>query len=103
MDRRENIPMVNNDVLFDILKLLPANFLYYHGKYVCDAWARIVSDPVFIERHLLLSSPGIFMPADVEQWHACFLHVILGNLRMKRLAPAFEGAVTESCDGVMLL
>lgn len=103
MDRQENIPILNNDICFHILKFLPANYLHYHGRFVCNVWANIIRDPSFINSHLLLSNPGIVMQANAELWHACFFDKIQGNLRMKRLAPVFEGVVTESCDGVMLL
>ncbi|KAL6651651.1 hypothetical protein ACP70R_010576 [Stipagrostis hirtigluma subsp. patula] len=53
--RRPTVPEVSDEIVFEILVWLPVKTLV-QCKSVCKAWHAIISDPVFIRKHLQQST-----------------------------------------------
>ncbi|KAG9136440.1 hypothetical protein Leryth_023552 [Lithospermum erythrorhizon] len=102
-NRETSIPILREEIIFNILILLRADVLYTVMRYVCREWRRIIEDPQFVSTHFLLSSSTLLMYCrerslyhllDVKECHA------------KRTGFEFRlpsGIVVSTCNGLMLI
>ncbi|KAH9606906.1 hypothetical protein KSS87_019740, partial [Heliosperma pusillum] len=72
---RRNTPYLPTEVIFNILKFIPAKALFDAVRYVCKQWYDIVSDPAFIRAHCRISTPG-FLIQDSCYWPCNNDHMI---------------------------
>ncbi|XP_028126513.1 uncharacterized protein LOC114323181 isoform X3 [Camellia sinensis] len=97
---KNDIPFLPEDIIFHILICLPAEFLHCCGKFVCKAWAKIISNPSFIKAHLLQSNDGLFVQKFGKLYHSCFLEFNEGEFRTTHLN--CHGHMVSSCRGLSL-
>ncbi|KAK9291881.1 hypothetical protein L1049_019832 [Liquidambar formosana] len=102
MNQENEVPFLPEEIIFQILIRLPAEFLYHCGKYVCKTWREIIRDPRFKERHLLFSRSSVFIQESYESFDASFIESEEGEVRVKPLERQFPGQMLASCEGVSL-
>lgn len=95
-------PFLPLDIVFHILILLPADFLYYTARYVCKDWANIIRDPSFTKEHLLKSKSGLLIQEYTVPSRGVFLYMQDGNFSMTHVRRDFPGKPIDSCRGLCL-
>ncbi|XP_028784526.1 uncharacterized protein LOC114740534 [Neltuma alba] len=91
------------DVMFNILTRLPAQWLHSSARLTCKSWAAMIRRSDFVETHLLRAKPGIFLQSTRPPYGAHFLEVKgNGEYGVTALSPQFPGQYLNSCDGLIL-
>ncbi|CAK8534092.1 unnamed protein product [Lathyrus sativus] len=98
------------DVLAEILIRLPVKILV-QCRFVCKSWAKLVTDPIFINKHLHLNSPTRIIFSDRQQVYPISISLPLNPnsnsvLNTQRLRPplcphAFQ--VKSYCNGLFII
>ncbi|KAK9279255.1 hypothetical protein L1049_012933 [Liquidambar formosana] len=100
--RKQDIPHLPKEIIFNILSRLPAGFLHEKGKYVCKTWANIIRDRLFITTHLLHSNAGLFIQNWCRPDDARYLEIEGRMFKMTSLKGHFPGVMLASCEGISL-
>ncbi|XP_054776548.1 uncharacterized protein LOC129285028 [Prosopis cineraria] len=91
------------DVMFNILTRLPADWLHNSARFTCKSWAAMIHRSDFIQTHLLRAKPGIFLQSTRHPYGAHFLEVKdNGEYGVTALRLRFPGRYLNSCDGLIL-
>ncbi|KAI9127009.1 hypothetical protein K1719_001568 [Acacia pycnantha] len=92
------------DVMFNILTRLQAEWLHNSARFTCKSWAAMICRSDFVEAHLLRAKAGIFLQSTRPPYGAHFLEVKdNGEYGITALSPQFPGQYLNSCDGLILL
>lgn len=91
------------EVIFDILTRLPAEWLHKSVRLTCKSWAAMISSSDFVKAHLLRAKPGIFIQKTRRSYGAHFLEFKgNGEYGVAALSPRLPGHYLNSCDGLIL-
>ncbi|KAL3516910.1 hypothetical protein ACH5RR_023812 [Cinchona calisaya] len=96
------LPFLPLDIIFNILILLPAGFLFNSVRYVCKAWASIIRDPAFIKEHLFKSNVRLLIQEYTIPSRGLYLDIQCGKFSVMNLRRCCPGKPIDSCMGLCL-
>ena len=104
-DKRTKVKMhsLPEELMINILVLLPADVLYNTVRYVSFHWYKIIHDPFFIKAHLLRANAGLFIKYIFPSYNTYYVDMSTKDVTVTEInSHEFSGKVWESCDGLLL-
>lgn len=98
----KDYPSLPDDIFFRILILLPADFLHHYARYVCKAWASIISDPIFIKQQLNPSKSGLVIQTPDLPHNAISLNLGQREFGIAPMNTNFSGQLISTIKGISL-
>lgn len=97
----KNIDSLPDQLLFEILLLLPADFLFETARLVCRRWARIIHSRDFIETQTHHSSPyGLLLSAHSRS--PIYVTSTQGRIEISELSYKCRTQIYASCNGLTI-
>ncbi|KAG5541516.1 hypothetical protein RHGRI_021371 [Rhododendron griersonianum] len=91
------------ELVFNILVLLPADVLHNVMRYLCFQWCKIICNPVFRKAHLLRSSAsGLFIQYEFGSRNAYYVDTGTRDVTVTRINFQNSCKVWATCDGLVL-
>lgn len=100
--QRKGCPSLPEDIFFHILIWVPADILHCYARYVCKAWANIISDPVFIKEQLHCSKSDLFIQTHGMSHQAIYLNLKEREFEMVPINTLFPGQLICTAKGMSL-
>ncbi|KAG9150582.1 hypothetical protein Leryth_008051 [Lithospermum erythrorhizon] len=97
----KSIAALPEEILFNILLLLPADVLYAVMRFVCRQCYMIINDPAFLNTHSL--RPSSILLVQYREFDARFLLVGERDIKISDIKFQFPGRVMSSCNGLTLV
>lgn len=101
-----NIESLPEELLFEILLHLPADFLYDRARLVCRSWCRIIRSEAFARAQVRRSTYGLLL-SSLPHWHSHPIYVTASRGRVESLETSelsykCRTRIMASCNGLAL-
>ncbi|XP_074318931.1 F-box protein CPR1-like [Silene latifolia] len=113
VDHKAKDKVINDlprEVIFDILRFLPAKLLYEVVRYVCKQWYDIVSDPSFVRAHYQMTTTTTTTTASYlvqsylnQDSVYCADQDGAKSVKVTEIHLPFKAKIQGSCNGFILL
>lgn len=90
-----------NELLFEILQILPADLLYQKASYVCRKWHKLIRSEDFINAQIRSSSSGLLLSSDIHS-HPIYVTAEQGRIQTQELSYKWRTNTLDSCNGLLL-
>ncbi|KAL7112131.1 hypothetical protein ACP275_05G133000 [Erythranthe tilingii] len=99
---KTNIESLPDELVFEILLRLSAEYNYDYAMVVCRKWYNMIHTHNFIYAHLENSPPGLLIRLDGDRKYPTFVSMVQGRVETSKIVPEFFEFGWSSCNGLTL-